>query len=424
MKRAVLVICDGHRRDFLNADTCPNIMTVARTGRSFLRHSAIFPSATRASAASVATGCWPATHGLHGNMMALDDGDGLVVHDVGAPAFKDVMRWTLGRTLKVPTLAERLATAFGKPSSVIFSNVSPGAAYFQDPDHHGYVYHRAGSFGPDGEPRPITDELNVTKDAAGDRAMTERFCREVLLERRLPLAVLWLTDPDTTMHATTLGSPGHLEGVAAADACVGLVRDTVATLREQGDDVLFLIGSDHGHETVANAIPVEQHLIEAGLKESTSSSDLVIAPQGSAAHLYLSERHADRLPTLVDFLRNQQWLGELHEGEELRRVSQAPDGGLSLSISMKKYSEPNEYGIPGVTDVVTSETKPAKPKGFGTHGGLGAYERAAFLIAEGSGFAPDSKEPGETSLVNIAPTIAGHLEIPRDGMDGLPLPKG
>ena len=356
--------------------------------------------------------------------MALDDGDGLAVHDVGPPDFKEAMRRTLGRTLKTPTLAERLATAFKKPSSVVFSNVSPGAAYFHDPDHHGYVYHRAGCFGPGGELRSASDHLDVTKDAAGDRAMTERFCLDILLERRPPLAVLWLTDPDTSMHATTLGSPGHLEGVAAADDCVRLVRDTVAKLREQGDEVLFLIGSDHGHETVANAIPVEQDLIDAGLKEAAGSSDVVIAPQGSAAHLYVSERRADRLSQIVAFLRDQPWLGELHEGEELRRLGHAPDGGLRLSISMRKYTEPNEFGIPGVTDVVTSEAKPAKPKGFGTHGGLGAYERAAFLVVEGDGFQANSKEPGETSLINIAPTIARHLEIPRGGMDGLPLPKG
>jgi len=31
---------------------------------------------------------------------------------------------------------------------ILFSNVSPGAAYAHDPDGHGHVYHRAGSYAP------------------------------------------------------------------------------------------------------------------------------------------------------------------------------------------------------------------------------------------------------------------------------------
>ncbi len=42
-------------------------------------------------------------------------------------------------------LAERVVSL---GHAMLFSNVSPGAAYFHDPDGFGYVYHRAGSFGP------------------------------------------------------------------------------------------------------------------------------------------------------------------------------------------------------------------------------------------------------------------------------------
>ena len=56
MKRAVIVICDS---------------------------LSVFPSTTRTSAASIATGCLPARHGLLGNTMAIDEGDGLVCLSVG-----------------------------------------------------------------------------------------------------------------------------------------------------------------------------------------------------------------------------------------------------------------------------------------------------------------------------------------------------
>ena len=153
-------------------------------------------------------------------MMGFDEGAGPIVHDVGKPEFLDVMRRATGRTLEVPTMAERLKDHGG---AIIMSNVSPGAAYFHDPDGHGHVYHRAGSFGPGRVELPPEDARPVTPDAAGDAALTERFCSEILLERKPPLGVLWLCDPDKSMHADLLGSQTHLDGIKAADTCVARV---------------------------------------------------------------------------------------------------------------------------------------------------------------------------------------------------------
>jgi hypothetical protein len=46
-----------------------------------------------------------------------------------------------------------------------------------------------------------------------------------------------------------------------------------------------LIGSDHGHESVTETIPVERRLFEAGFKTSLESSEIVVAPQGSSAFI-------------------------------------------------------------------------------------------------------------------------------------------
>src|SRR5262249_10837499 len=153
---------------------------------SFAAHRSVFPSTTRASSASIATGCQPARHGLLGNTMALDEGDGLVCRTAGAPDFRDRMRRATGRTLRVPTLAERLR--WHGESAIVCSNVSPGAAYFQDPDGNGWVYHAAGSFGPGLKPIADAASAGLNKGSAGDAAMTERFCTEVLEERAPALA--------------------------------------------------------------------------------------------------------------------------------------------------------------------------------------------------------------------------------------------
>ena len=107
-KRAVIVICDSLRRDLIGERDTSFLVELAARATAFAAHRSVFPSTTRASSASIATGCLPARHGLYGNTQALDEGDGLVCRNAGAPDFRDRMRRATGRTLHVPTLAERL----------------------------------------------------------------------------------------------------------------------------------------------------------------------------------------------------------------------------------------------------------------------------------------------------------------------------
>jgi predicted AlkP superfamily pyrophosphatase or phosphodiesterase len=108
-RQAVFVCCDGLGAPWLDAVRTPALEDLA--GKSLLcdDHRAVFPSVTRVSAASVATGCHPARHGLHGNRMALPEDDSFCVRDVGKPDFRDHMRRATGGTLCAPTLAERAA---------------------------------------------------------------------------------------------------------------------------------------------------------------------------------------------------------------------------------------------------------------------------------------------------------------------------
>src|SRR6266700_7888410 len=87
--RAVIVICDSLRGDLITPADTPFLVELAERAARFAAHRSVFPSTTRASAASIATGSLPARHGLFGNTMALDEGDGLVCLSVGKPDFRD-----------------------------------------------------------------------------------------------------------------------------------------------------------------------------------------------------------------------------------------------------------------------------------------------------------------------------------------------
>src|ERR1700730_15642958 len=312
LPRAVIVICDSLRADLIDPEATPFLAELTERAASFAAHPGAFPPTTPPSAASIATGCLPARHGLLGNTMALDEGDGLVCHSAGAPDFRDRMRRATGRTLRVPTLAERLR--WHGETSISCANVSPGAAYFQDPDGHGWVFHAAGSFGPGR--RPIEDPASAAlkKGIAGDRAMTERFCTEILEERAPSVAILWLSEPDYTGHHSPLGSPEHRAAIAGADRLARQVFGTVRRLDPTGDDILFVTGSDHGMETVAESIDLTGLLVAAGVKQSPESRELGVAPNGTAATLYFAGPGGDLVPWVPVLLATENWAGEVFAG--------------------------------------------------------------------------------------------------------------
>ena len=415
MKRAVIVICDSLRADLITPRDAPFLSEFGQRSARFANHASVFPSTTRTSAASIATGCLPARHGLLGNTMAIDEGDGLVCLSVGKPDFRDRLHRATGRTLHRPTLAERVNRAGG--TAIAISNVSPGAAYFLDPDGFGWVYNPAGSFGPGRRPLPAAEGLAVSKGDAGDTVATDRFCEEVLRERVPPIALLWLSEPDYTGHHTPLGSPAHRQAIASADANVHHVAENVAMLDPKGDDILFLVGSDHGMETVDETIDLDGLLIEAGLKRAPTSSEVVVAPNGTSALLYFADPAGALVGRVARFLQTQEWVGRTFVGPDLATAGLPTGSPMQIAVTLKPDERANPHGVAGHSHVVQDALEPKDATGFGQHGGLGKNEQSPFLIVSGGGFTPGARRD-RSSLVDIAPTVLRHLGLSATGMDG------
>ena len=418
MKRAILVVCDGLRADMVTEEFAPGLVRLATGAHVFANHRSVFPSTTRVTSASIATGCLPGRHGLEGNCVALDEGDGLFAISAGRPDFRDRLKAATGRTLMVPTLAERLADSGG---ATIFANVSAGAAHFQDPDGFGTLYHRLGSFAPGRVPLDDDEAMVVSHDGAGDREMSERFCA-MLRDRPTPLAVLWLCEPDHTQHGFPLGSPEHRQAITGAETCVAAVAETVADLRSRGDDVLLLVGADHGHETVDRVAPLEDRLIAAGFKAGPDSTDVVIASNGLSANIYLADEARSRLDDIVRFLEDEDWVDQIFAGAALASVGHRTETALAIAVTTTKSDASNAFGIPGLAIAVADPLSGETRLGCGQHGGLGRYEQHPFLFVDGGPYRPGARCTVETSAVDLAPTILNHLGIDAGGMDGSSLP--
>jgi arylsulfatase A-like enzyme len=417
-RRVILVTLDGLRRDQITQSATPNLMAFRRRAETFPDYRTVFPSCTRVVSASIATGCFPARHELQGNSMALVENGVLVPHDAGRPDFLQHKRKVTGRSLAMPTLAERLSETGG---AIIYSNVSPGAAYAHDPDGHGHVYHRAGSFGPGRIAVADAEQLRIEPDLSGDRMMTDRFIRDVVLERRPALGVLWLGDPDATQHNHPLGSAEYLEALRQSDRRAQEVIDAVETCRAAGEDILLIIGSDHGHQTVTGVIDIEQDLVAAGLKESEVSRDVVVSSNGTSALIYVHPDHSDRVPALGLHLQRADWAGRVVPAGDLHMIGQAPHQNLAFAVSMRASDALNAYGVPGTSLVA----KPASGKpdrlGCGQHGGFGAYEQSPFLMISGTGFGSGQVRDGRAAVIDLAPTILAYLGLSAEGMDGATL---
>lgn len=418
-RRAVVLILDGLRRDFVTMDLMPRLSALRERATWCAQHGSVFPSVTRVVSSSVATGCRPARHGLAGNTIALVDDAGLSLFDAGKPEFIAQKQRLTGQALAMPTLAERLAFAGGV---VIFNNVSPGAAYLHDPLGHGHVYHRAGSFGPGRE--PITGEraLEIAGDLEGDAALVARFTTEAIEDGRPALALAWLGHPDTTQHDVPLGSPQHHAALRRADAHAGAVVDSVDAARRRGEEILLLVGSDHGHQTVSGVVDIAAELIAAGLKEAPDSTDVVVAPNGTAALIYAEPQYQDRLTQLGAFLADRPWVGRLIAPDDFGAFGIPAGGNLAFAVAMAADDEAvNAYGVPGLS--LAAKPAGGKPDrlGCGQHGGLGRYEQSPVLMLDGAGFDRGGMIAEPTSAIDLAPTLLAFLGHDAGGLDGRPL---
>jgi hypothetical protein len=234
------------------------------------------------------------------------------------------------------------------------------------------------------------------------------------------MSVLWLANPDHTLHGVPLGSPAHHEALQEAEHCVAKVLRSIERLRNQGEEILLLVGSDHGQETIGDCIDVGQWLAEQGLAGWMESGHVAVASQGTAALLYATEMARGALLDVLGHMASTPWAADVVVGDELFQHGFAPLGGVVAAVNMARHERSNVHGVVGQRWVAAEPGKPA-PIGSGQHGGWGPDETRPFLIANDGGRTIGAVG-ARTSLVDIAPTMVRFLGRPLEGFDGLPLP--
>jgi arylsulfatase A-like enzyme len=407
--RVLILVVDGLRPDYVTAEIMPRLNALAEGGVRGLGHHAVFPTVTRVNGPSIFTGRLPGGHGLLGNSVFLEAVDSTRTLDASSAAdLRLIDEATGGGLLTAPSLGEMLAeqglTFFAASSG------STGSAMLMN--HRGVgggLVHHALTI-PDTLGRVVADVLGpVPEIAAGTPSvpLVARAVDALLLIGidRADADVLagWLTEPDGTAHLRGIGAPETLAVLAAVDAEIGRLLDGLAT-RGLLERTNVLVTSDHGFSTHTGTVSLSSLLVEAGLKDSARSTDVVVA--GDAVHV--RRGGAERVAAIVSLLQTTEWIGPV-----FTRASAAdPEQGRlpgTLSFTAIGWDHERSADIltgPGWTDSENEHGYRGEvlTPGVAGHGSSSPWDIRATFIAAGPALKSGVVSDIPTGNVDLTPT--------------------
>jgi predicted AlkP superfamily pyrophosphatase or phosphodiesterase len=442
--RLVLVfVVDGLRPDAITAEDTPTLFRLRTEGVEFTDSHAVFPTVTRVNAATLATGAQPGSHGIVGNQMYLPGVEPRRAFDTGNYAHLRRLDEVSGRrVVLVPTLAERLQTRELRLAGV--SSGSTGSGFLLNPRApdgigvlvNGYFDPGRTAAYPDEVSQAILAKFGPPPAKAGvDRydapvAWTERVLREYVLPELRPTVVLnWLTEPDHTQHVSGVGSPSAREALRNDDREIAGVLAALDGLGLHGaTDVLVV--SDHGFTTNTAGVDVAGALIEAGLKASPDSTDVVLASSGQAVAAYVERHDPERIAGLARLVQSRDWGGVVFTAGRAAGDSRGvvdgtfalelihavhPERGPDVLFTFPWTSAPNAFGVRGgdLASVSGGVRLYASD-----HGSMSPWNVRNTLLAWGPDFKRRTSVRNPAGNVDVAPTILALLGLEPAGCDG------
>jgi arylsulfatase A-like enzyme len=427
----IILVIDGFRPDSISSNVTPNLFRLKNEGVWCDNSHSVFPTVTRVNSASISTGTVPAVHGIVSNTMYVE---GVASGPFDTADYKTLMKLAEisgGRTLPVKTMAEALEEA-GLPF-VGISSGSSGAGFLINPmgpsgtgvlinggfeDGHRVAY-------PDKIDREIQQRFGAVKSSGGLPSLlwAERVLREYVISDLRPRVIVdWLTEPDETQHKFGAGSPEALAVLKAMDQQVGLL---IARLRElglqNGSDII--VTADHGFGSEPNPVDLNGAILATG-----RTADIIAANNGSSTLLYAKDHDPALIRGLVSQLQKTDGVDlifttalqpkgaavECRAGRDLgwvpgtfslELINQCrPSRGADVIVTYQWTSDRNEFGVPGLQRVATTNMQ-HNVAGRSGHGGLNPFMIHTPLVLWGPDFKRQTVVHAPTANFDIAPTV-------------------
>ena len=325
----ILVSIDGFRWDYQDLYNTPTLDRIASSGVRADASKPVFPTLTFPNHYSIATGLYPANHGLIGNKFPSKDRARFYsMYDREA-----VMdgTWYGGNPVWVAAENAGLVTA---------------------------AYYFVGTEAPiNGVPLTYWHafDASVAGTARVDKALEWLAMPD---ETRPHLITLYFEDVDTTTHRFGPGSAESIASIEKVDAYLGRLLAGIDEL-PIADDVYVVIVSDHGQ--IASKLDERPFIIDSAV----SLEDLTVVDHGSSAFIYLPEPDNQLAAGLRDAI-NESWA---HGKAMLRTdtpkawratsaagfadvILQADDGHLVFSTARAVAPVPGNHGwAPEIEDM-------------------------------------------------------------------------
>ena len=422
MNPCLVIVLDGLRPDYVTPVLMPNLHALGQRGVVGQNHHSVFPTVTRVNAASMATGVYPAAHGLLGNSVyypkisprrGLDTGD--------AKNLQRIEEATGGKLLTAPSLGERLQKA-GKKLLVVSSG-STGSAFLLNHKISGGAVINCEMVLP-AALQPRVDEIlgpppsdGYPNDGRNGWAV-DALLKVGLPEVRPDVTILWLSDPDHTQHKAGVGAPLTLDSIRLVDAQVGRLLSGLVERGLKGRINIF-VTSDHGFSTHTGSKDLKSLLIQKWLKDSDDSDDVVIV-QGA---IYVKDRDVERTRRIVAELQKTDWVGAIFtKARGAGETEGVIPGTLSMDLAHWTHARAadilvsadwnermNRYGYRGTS----TQT------GTAGHGTSSPFDIHNTLVASGPDIKLGETLSTPTGNIDFAPTICHLLGIETDSrMDG------
>lgn len=402
---SLVIVLDGLRPDYVTPELMPNLHALGKRGVVSRNHHSVFPTVTRVNAASIATGSYPAQHGLLGNAVYFPEIAPVTKFNTGNAAhLQRIEAVTGGHLLTTASLGEVLERAGRKLLAV--SSGSSGSAFLLNHKASGSGLIHTSLVQPAALQPRVAEILGpVPPDASPNtqrnRRAVDAYLRLGLDELRPNVTLMWLSDPDHTQHEHGVGAPVTLEAIRQVDAEIGRI---VAALAAKGlqDQVNIFVTSDHGFSTHMGTMD-----LQGLLKAEVESGDVFIV-EGA---IYVKNHDDANIRRIVERLQATDWAGAIFT----RPVQPGqPQGSVAgtLAFELAHWAHPraadilvaanwtdaaNQFGYPG-----TSTQKEGEPAGHGTSS---PYDVHNTLIAAGPDIKSGVVSDVPSGNVDFAPTL-------------------
>ncbi len=420
--RVLTIVLDGCRPDYVTPEIMPNVYALGQRGVVCTNNHSVFPTLTRVNATSLATGCYPAKHGLMGNTVyfpSVEPSGGL-----STGSATKLMRIADGideRLVTRPTLGEVLEEN-GKTLLAVSSG-SPGSAYLLNNLAKGAGIINVELTLPESRHAHIDEVLGPVPEEAYPNAEQNHWIVDAYLKLGLEkihpdVTTMWLSDPDHTAHAKGIGDPVTLEALKAVDSEIGRILGALEH-EELLDKTNIIVTSDHGFSTHTGKTRLAPFLVEKGLKASASSTDVIVVD----GCIYVENHDAGRIENIVEVLQHADWVGAIFtRGKEPSSDQGSVPGTLSLGLAHFDHDRApdilvdanwsdaaNEHGWKGTTDL----------PGVAGHGTSSPFDIHNTLIVAGPAFKQGKVSDTPTGNIDMMPTICALAGVPvPDGVDG------